>query len=133
MMKNLLEQKIQYELSGFPEIVFAEVFGSYASGKQTSSSDVDISIAAYDELPFATLQEIRKKLNDILDRDIDLVDLNAVSGLILKEALTTGRIVINKDPELYAALMKKMLYNQADMMPYYNRILKERREEFLNG
>lgn len=132
-MECSFEQKVRQDLNEFPEILFAEVFGSYASGEETENSDVDISIAAYDVLPFETLQKIRAKLNDSLDRDIDLVDLNSVSGLILKEALTTGQIVMNKDPELYAGLMKRMLYNQADMMPYYNRTLEERREEFLNG
>ena len=132
-MTLAIKQKVQAVLTEFPDIMFAVVFGSYASGKQTENSDVDISVAAYDVLSFEVLQDIRKKFTDCLDRDIDLIDLNAVSGLILKEALTTGKVVFNKDPELYAALMKKMLYNQADMMPYYNRILSERREEFLNG
>ena len=132
-MDRLFIEKIQTTLEGFPEIIFGNVFGSYASGKPTVNSDVDLSVAAYNKLSFTMLQELRQRLNDCLDRDIDLVDLNAVSGLILKEALTTGKVIINKDPELYSALMKKMLYNQADMMPYYNRILKERREEFING
>ena len=132
-MDRLFIEKIQTTLEGFPEIIFGNVFGSYASGKPTVNSDVDLSVAAYNKLSFTMLQELRQRLNDCLDRDIDLVDLNVVSGLILKEALTTGKVIINKDPELYSALMKKMLYNQADMMPYYNRILKERREEFING
>ena len=52
---------------------------------------------------------------------------------ILKQALSKGVLVQNLDKALYARLIIRMLYNQADMMPYHYRILRERRERFLNG
>ena len=120
-------------LEGFPSIQFATVFGSYAFDRQVKKSDIDVAVAAEKELTFSEIIELKGSLNNALDKEIDLVDLHAVSGLILKESLSSGCICINKQPELYAKLMKKMLYNQADMMPYYWRILKVRREEFMNG
>ena len=66
-------------------------------------------------------------------KQVDLVDLQSVSGTILHQALTKGNLVFVKDKNLYAEIIKKMLFNQADMMPNYNMILKKRREEFLDG
>ena len=68
-----------------------------------------------------------------LNYELDLIDLQAVSGIILKEGLCSGRIVVNKAPSIYAHLMKKMWYNQADMMPNTKMILKKKCLRFVNG
>jgi hypothetical protein len=67
-----------------------------------------------------------------LKRAIDIVDLKETTGTLLHQILTKGQLVYCTDRILYAELIKKMLYNQADMMPYHNRILKERREQWIN-
>lgn len=131
-MKKHLLKKVEKVLTEFPEIFFCSVFGSYAHGNPGVSSDVDIAFAA-DSMDAEKFLEFKKILTINLDKDIDLIDLNRCSGLVLKEALCSGVIVLNRKPSSYAELIKKMIYNQSDMMPYYNRILKERREAFLHG
>jgi hypothetical protein len=70
-------------------------------------------------------------LSAALGREIDLVDLQDVSGLILEQALCTGQVVKNADHDLYARLLKRLWYNQADMMPYVRRILEQRSSRWL--
>ena len=130
---NIINDKIREVLGKFPQIVFATVFGSAASGRITSLSDVDIAIAGERELPYETKIDLCVSLSKALNHEVDLIDLHAVSGLILKEALCSGTIIHRENPAIYAGLLKKMWYNQQDMMPHYRRILKNNCERFING
>jgi len=113
---------------GYLEI--ALLFGSVASGKAGSSSDLDIAVSARDKLDASQKQEIITKVGIAVGRPVDLIDLQAQSGTILKTALTRGYMIFCKNKNLYAGLVKRMLFNQADEMPYYFRILRERRDQW---
>ena len=64
---------------------------------------------------------------------MDLVDLNRISGVLLKQVLTKGKIIYRKSDDAVYRLLKRMIYNQSDFMPCYNRAVKRRIEEFVNG
>jgi len=121
------------ELDSFSNILFCSVFGSYAVDKQKATSDIDIAVFGKQKLSADQKYKITQKLSDKLKKQVDLIDLQAVSGVILHQILTKGLLVFVKDKEYYAEMIKRMLYNQADMMPNYNMILKKRRERLLNG
>jgi hypothetical protein len=57
--------------------------------------------------------------------------LQVVHGPILQQVLTQGKRIYCTDRMLYAALIRTMLFNQSDMMPYYDRILAERRQAWI--
>ena len=65
-------------------------------------------------------------------RPVDLIDLHTVGFPLLTQILTTGERVICADTSLYADLIKKMIDGQTDFMPYRKRILKERRDAWIN-
>jgi predicted nucleotidyltransferase len=100
-------------LNSAPTIRFATVFGSVAEGRAGSESDVDVAIAA--NAPLSREEKI-----SLVER------IATTAGPILQQALTRGRIVKCEDRALYARLILKMLYNQADEMPYRRRILEQR-------
>ncbi len=129
---DVIRNSIQEVLSRHPEVRLCIIFGSIASGKDTPGSDVDIAVAAAYALSAEKLLELSEDLSAATKREVDLLDLNAATGLISQQALSTGVIVQNDDKDLYAKLISKMLVNQADMMPYHDRILTERRRRFLN-
>jgi uncharacterized protein len=128
-----IEEPIREVLQRHQDIKLCIVFGSFASGKASSKSDLDIAVAGAQALDCDTFLELAAEFSVATNREIDLVDLMAATGLILKQALSTGRIVQNHNKSLYANLISRMLFNEADMMPYYHRILRERRKRFLNG
>jgi hypothetical protein len=66
-----------------------------------------------------------------LGREVDLVDLQDVSGLILEQALCRSKVLKNADHLVYARLLKRLWYNQTDMMPYVKRILEQRSNRWL--
>ena len=109
------------------------VFGSAGSPRQRASSDVDVAVAAAGPLETSERMALTDDLAVRLGRPIDLVDLTAVSGVILHQALSKGQIVLNRNPLLYAKLILRMWYDQADLMPNHNMILNRRLETFIRG
>lgn len=129
-MDKELEDKIAHHLERFDIVI---VFGSQVSESARPGSDIDIALAGKQTLSTDEKVSLINSLSKLTGKEIDLIDLNAVSGAILKEVLTKGRFIVARDLNLKAWLIRKMLYNQADMMPYTERILRERRKRFLNG
>jgi len=125
--------RIQKILAAYPEILIAILFGSAGKGRLTAGSDIDIAVAAGHPLSYEQKNELHRALSRALPYEVDLIDLQSVSGVILQQALCTGVIVQKKSPAHLAALLKKMWFNQADMMPYTRLILKKHSERFVNG
>ncbi|NLV30823.1 MAG: nucleotidyltransferase domain-containing protein [Acidobacteria bacterium] len=131
-MMEILEP-IRSVLRNHPEVKLCIVFGSVATGRASAGSDLDIAVAGDRALSEEQYLNLCDALSSATPRMVDLLDLMTANGEILKQALSKGVLVQNLDKGLYARLIIRMLYNQADMMPYHYRILRERRERFLNG
>ena len=97
----------------------------------TAHSDVDIAVAAEQKLPAETRSRLAAALSDRLGREVDLIDLQDVAGLILEQALCHSKVVKNADHLLYVRLLKRLWYHQADMVPYIRRILEQRSSRWL--
>lgn len=115
-----------------PSIAVIGYFGSYAKNNARPDSDVDICIAT--DRPLASELKIQYigELTLLLKKEVDLLDLNAANGVILKEALHTAKW-INRNPAVFAQILKRMLFDQADFQPYYQRMLKGKRARFLKS
>ncbi len=81
--------------------------------------------------PSICATDLATELSIHLRREVDLIDMQQVSGPILEQALCRGELMKNSDPDLYARLLKKLWYEQADMLPYYRRVLEERSRQWL--
>ena len=125
-----LFEKIGSILSQHPDILFATVFGSAIKNRLTPESDLDIAVAAEKALSYEQREDLYAHLVSELPYEIDLVDLHVVYGPLLQQAIC-GKIIKKTSNLLFAALMKKMWYNQEDMMPYTRRIMKERLDRWL--
>lgn len=115
-----------------PEIKVLGYFGSYAKNTARSQSDVDICLAA--EYPLSSEKKIdyANELTLLLTKEVDLLDLKSANGIILKEALVHGKWIV-KDTNTFAQVLTKMLFDQADFQPHYQRMLKAKRERFLKS
>ena len=109
------------------------LYGSAASERYITKSDIDLSIAADEPLQPETLVKHYLKAVDCLHREVDLSDLRSAKGLFLKEILTKGEILLNKDPEFLGKKAIEMMDYQSDLAPAVNSMLKARLEEVLNG
>ncbi|MBU1193724.1 MAG: nucleotidyltransferase domain-containing protein [Proteobacteria bacterium] len=128
-----LYEKIKHEFEKFPEIEIVIVFGSAVKNQLTRQSDIDIAFAQKKAVSYEKRTQIYIALEKALKRDIDLIDLHQVNGHILKNILCGGDVLIKKSVPLFAFFLKKMWYNQADMMPYTRMILEKQVNGFING
>lgn len=118
-------------LARFPQLTLALVYGSVARGTPQPDSDLDIAVAS--ERGALTEEErmgIIGALAQETGRPVDLVDLQAVSPLLLSEILRHGHR-IRGDDTAYGRLISRHLFDQADFAPYRNRLLKERRAAWM--
>jgi predicted nucleotidyltransferase len=116
-----------------PGLRLAILYGSAATGKMRAGSDVDIALLFDRPLDAEQKMKLISHLESQLQRDVDLVDLFNLNGTILKQILCKGQVLIQTKPEVLPELIRRMIYNQADMMPYVTRTLIERQQRFTHG
>lgn len=82
------------------------IFGSLANGDFTTESDVDIAIISKSPISFSDELILTQKLEELLDRNIDLIDINDenINNLIKISALNS-RFIILKDHLLDEAIL----------------------------
>lgn len=125
-----IDKQLQEVLTRFPELVLALVFGSIAQGRQRTDSDLDIAVAAKQALTAVEKMAIIAALAQQTGRPVDLIDLKVVAEPLLGQILRHGRRLLGSDGE-YGQLISRHLFEQADFMPYRNRVLSERRAAWI--
>lgn len=113
-----------------PAVRLAIVFGSLAAGRSTAQSDLDLAVAGARPLSAEEQAELRASLAEATGRPVDLIDLTTAPPPLLGRVLATGRVLTNRDPVLYAALIKRAIYDDADLEPYRQRILAVQRRRW---
>jgi predicted nucleotidyltransferase len=118
-------------LARHSSIVVAILFGSLATDHSHSDSDLDLAVASTAPLSSQTRLQLIEELAVGLGRPVDLIDLAQTHGPLLQQILTKGRLLICTDRTRYANLLLRVVYEEADVMPYYRRILAERRQAWI--
>jgi len=124
-MTTTIAQQVANALAPHSEIQLAFVFGSAARGTMRPDSDVDVAVLAVEHLSPESRLELTSELSLALKREIDLVDLSTAWGLILRQVLTTGTLALNRSHTAHAMLLKRMLFDQADMEPLRQKIIEK--------
>lgn len=109
-IKEKLESIKQYLINNF-ECEAILLFGSYARNTQNAESDIDLAIKFKKEIQPKELFEIKRKLEDILEKDVDLIDLENTQDGIRYEVLMNGITIYVKD-ELKFELYKLDMYRE---------------------
>jgi predicted nucleotidyltransferase len=125
-----IERLLKEVLTQFPQVSLAILFGSVALGRQRPDSDLDIAIAANHPLSADEKMAIISTLAERFGRPIDLIDLSVAAEPLLGQVVRHGRRILGSDTQ-YGELIRRHLFEQADFMPYRNRILAERRQAWI--
>jgi len=128
-----IADRIGEALQACPDLKLAFLYGSAVTGKMRTDSDVDIAVLFDHPLGAEQKMALGARFEEALLKTIDLVDLFSLNGTILKQILCEGRVVVKKSKEDMTRLTRRMIYNQADMMPYVRRTLLERQKRFVHG
>jgi len=128
----LTDALLRAVLTDFPYIELALIFGSVAQGKQRPDSDLDIAVQARHALTAEQKINIISALASQTGRPVDLIDLKVAGEPLLGQILKHGRRLAGSNAA-FAQLLSKHLFDQADFMPYRNRILAERRARWIGA
>lgn len=124
------DHRLKAVLQGFPALTLALVFGSVARGQQHEASDLDVAVGACQPLTVPQKMAIIAALADSTGRPVDLIDLKVVAEPLLGQIVRHGRRLLGSD-KAYGQLISQHLFEQADFMPYRNRVLAERRAAWI--
>ena len=125
-----MDKLLREVLARFPGLMLALVFGSVAKGCQRADSDLDIAVAANQALTAVDKMAIIEALAERTGRPVDLIDLKVVAEPLLGQIVRHGRRLMGSD-NAYGQLICRHLFEQADFMPYRNRVLAERRAAWI--
>lgn len=123
-------RQVEVALARHPDIRLAYVFGSVAAGTAQDGSDVDVAVLC--DGPMTAEQQIQL-ISDIAEttgRAVDLIDLMTVGEPLLGQILQHGVRIIGGS-ERHAELVFKHILNNEDFMPYVERMLAERRQQWI--
>lgn len=130
MQSDALKNTILDAMSIQPMLKLVILFGSLASGNARRDSDLDVAIDAGHRLSAEEKQALIGTLAERTGRPVDLVDLRAAGEPLLGEILRQGKRLLGSDAD-YGTLIYRHLIEEADFLPYRNRILAERRRQWL--
>jgi predicted nucleotidyltransferase len=109
---------LQSAFAHHPMILAAYLFGSVAHQTAGANSDVDIAVRLDPGLSAGQQLDLRLKLMDEMeecfDRPADIVVLNTASLKMIRQVLTTGKLLYARDMEaehLYAIKKRKEYFD----------------------
>jgi predicted nucleotidyltransferase len=93
-----------YLTSKIQDLLAVIIFGSFANNSENRSSDIDIAFLSSKKISNIKRWELQEELASILDKDVDLVDLESASDVFRFQIASQGIVIYadnSKDIELY--------------------------------
>jgi len=133
----MLIEEIKNYLENYENILFAILFGSYASGKTNNKSDLDIGICTDQEINMLKLGKIITDIEKITDLKIDLIELNNLfnkSPLLAYQITANHKVIFVRDETALVNFKRMTLLNYFDTSElrktvntaFYNRISEKK-------
>lgn len=110
-----------------PSLQGIYVYGSFASGDITSSSDVDLGLllspVQAKKISLSNMLDLQVELEDLLGRSVDLVNMRTASTVLQFEIVNTGTRIFAQDSfevDLYEllviSLFQKLVAERRDIV-----------------
>lgn len=114
--KQEIISKLTILFSKKPDIILAFLFGSIAQGKTHKFSDIDVGVYYKREPAFKRHLQLINDICGILETDdVDVVNMNSASPLIVHDILSFGKLLICRNDDFYVNLRIKTLREYDDM------------------
>ena len=127
---RLDEQHVRETLARHPELELAILFGSRAAGSARRDSDIDLAVSVGRPLSANERMALLAEVAVATGQSVDLIDLTRTGEPLLGQILKGGKRLVG-DADAYARLLTRHLLDQADFLPYRQRILAERRKAWI--
>lgn len=96
--KTALSAKVQKFAQAYPGIAAVYLFGSAATGKMTSASDLDIALICTPHVDGFERISMETALSNLLGRDVDLVIFHQAGLLLQHQILKYGCLIYEQNP-----------------------------------
>ena len=115
-MSNLVK-KINSFAVKHPDIILAFLFGSVASGRDHSNSDVDVALLfERNKIPDGNNRlELMSELSGLLEQNADVVLLNSASPIVKMQVLRKGKKLYEKNRRAYSQFFVKTVNEYDDL------------------
>lgn len=125
-------EKLKQFIDEDDQILQAILFGSYAKGTQTVSSDIDLAIQLAEPMTSKQKLYYLENIQESTGAVIDLVDLHKAGQPLLSQIVKYGKRLKGSSTQ-YAELVIKHINTSQDFLPSIRSMMKVRRERLLNG
>ena len=98
-------------------IEFALLFGSFARGRETPLSDVDIGIYLSRSIDLLVLGRLIAELEQIIGRNVDVLVLNDLltrNPDLAYQVISSGEIIMCRNPSVYAGFKTRVILSYLD-------------------
>ncbi|MBK7586102.1 MAG: nucleotidyltransferase domain-containing protein [Myxococcales bacterium] len=113
-----LVQHLQQLLAEEPRVELALLFGSHASGRATSASDVDLGVRFAPGLCPTERRSLANRLERGLCAPLDLIDLDDAPPLLRMEMARAGVVVKEVKPGSWVSFRARAMLDWWDFAPY---------------
>ncbi len=135
-LREFFSAGLKFEQKNHENINLAYLFGSYAKGRITPLSDVDVGVLLDDKIDpkvyFDIQLDLSDQLSSYLNKEVEVVILNRADPRLSYQVMKYGKIVFEKDRNLKADFERKALNIYFDLKPmfdFYEKKLLERIKE----
>lgn len=90
-------------------VIFAVIFGSYATGRYKKESDIDMGIFFRKPPEGLDLLNLIHRLSELAGRDVDVVVLNKASAFVRHQIMKNKIVLIIKDRTIYCRFREKTI------------------------
>ena len=94
-----LSKRIIDFLSRHVDIVAIYIFGSVATAKNRSGSDIDVAIMVRGQVNGMERFQLETSLSNILRKDVDLIVFGEATPLLQHQILKYGDLIYERDPK----------------------------------
>ena len=109
--------KAKRHLQNHPDMLLAILYGSAAVGRLSRLSDIDLAVSGEEGLSTESCLALSLTLGQDLDREVSVIDMNKIEGVILQEVLLKG-IVLKHHPDLLARHALRLQEFTEDILPF---------------
>ena len=113
-----LEKKCKEILIENENITFAYIFGSYVRGRLRADSDIDLAIYLEKEMAIKAYLELKMRLTEACQREVDLVILNKATPLLKHQIYLNNKLLFTRDKSLESNFKVRTIFEYHDIKPY---------------
>lgn len=120
--KNTIISRLEDRLAPFP-VRFAVLYGSYAAGRPTPVSDIDLAVYV-DQID--DFLDVINAVDEVFPRHrIDVINLKDKPALIYYEVLSSGLVFLVRDEAFFKQEKFRVMREYLDFKPMHDRLLRD--------